>query len=76
MTKSGVENRAQASVDKLAVAMQMVIESVITLQISQARPAPLPAKRAFSISNRERTKERARGSLPCGMFSGNHHSRA
>ena len=27
MTKSGVENRAQASVDKLAVAMQMVIES-------------------------------------------------
>lgn len=74
MTKSGVENRAQASVDKLAVAMQMVIESAISIvDITSLDPPRGPAgeKGVFYKAIVNGIKERAkRGSFTVRMLFG------
>lgn len=74
MTKSGVESRAQASVDKLALAMQMVIESAISIvDITSLDPPRGPAgeKGVFYKSIVNGIKERAkRGPFTVRMLFG------
>lgn len=74
MTKAGVESRTQASVDKLAVAMQMVIESAVSIvDITSLDPPRGPAgeKGVFYRAIVNGIKERAkRGSFTVRMLFG------